>query len=118
VTARHLEADVRCGPIATVVDLHGDISSASDETLGAAYARAEACGPRPIALNFHDVDYINSSGIALIVGLLVRARKSNRALLAFGLSDHYVEIFRITRLTDFMSIFPDEELALASAKSA
>ena len=57
--------------------------------------------------------YINSTGIALIVGLLARARKSNRRLVVIGLSDHYVEIFHITRLVDFMSIYPDETSVLA-----
>jgi len=61
------------------------------------------------------VDYINSTGIALIVGLLAKARASKRCLLAYGLSDHYVEIFNITRLSDFVSILPDEESALSEA---
>jgi hypothetical protein len=34
------------------------------------------------------------------------------------MSDHYVEIFRITRLVDFMSVFPDEAAALAEEPGA
>jgi len=64
-------------------------------------------------LNFNRVDYINSTGIALIVGLLAKARQSRRRLSVYGLSEHYVEIFHITRLADFMSLFPDEASALA-----
>jgi anti-anti-sigma factor len=67
-----------------------------------------------ILLNFSDVDYINSTGIALIVNLLTRARKAHHRLLACGLSDHYAEIFQITRLADFIGIFPDEASALAA----
>jgi anti-anti-sigma factor len=81
--------------------------------LNAAYADAESRGADEILLNFSDVDYINSTGIALIVSLLARARKSKRKLLACGLSQHYVEIFQITRLVDFMSVFPNEASALA-----
>ena len=51
---------------------------------------------------------------AVIVGLLARARKSGLRLLTYGLSDHYVEIFKITRLADFMGIFPDEATALST----
>jgi hypothetical protein len=29
-----------------------------------------------------------------------------------GLSEHYQEIFRITRLSDFLSVYPDEATAL------
>jgi hypothetical protein len=47
------------------------------------------------------------------VGLLAKARASKRRLLAYGLSDHYVEIFNITRLSDFVGVYPDEESALS-----
>jgi anti-sigma B factor antagonist len=33
--------------------------------------------------------------------------------LSCGLSDHYKEIFKITRLADFLQIYPDEAAALA-----
>ena len=68
-------------------------------------------------LNFSDVDYINSTGIALIVGLLAQARKSHLRLLTSGLSEHYQEIFRITRLADFMSMVPDERAALSEIQA-
>jgi anti-sigma B factor antagonist len=71
-----------------------------------------------ILLNFSDVDYINSTGIALIVSLLTRARKAHHRLLACGLSDHYAEIFQITRLVDFIGIFPDEASALAAGSGS
>ena len=96
-----------------IVDLHGEINAFAEDSLNAAYSEAESHGPEVILLNFGDVNYINSTGIALIVSLLARARASNRRLLACCLSDHYVEIFQITRLADFMSVFPDEASAMA-----
>lgn len=112
--AKTLEAQVRHQPAVAIIDLHGEINAFAEERLNAAYAEAESSAPAMILLNFSDVDYINSTGIALIVSLLARARKSKRRLLACGLSDHYVEIFQITRLVDFMNVFPDEKSALAS----
>ena len=47
--------------------------------------------------------------------LLAQARASKRRLLACNLSEHYVEIFEITRLSDFISVLPDEESAIAEA---
>ena len=85
--------------------------------MNAAYAEAEARDPEAILLNFEGVDYINRTGIALIVGLLARARAARRRLLACDLSEHYVEIFQITRLSDFMSVFPDEQTAVVEAGS-
>lgn len=105
-------------PQVAIIELHGEINAFAEETLNAAYAEAELQEPQTILLNFADVDYINSTGIALIVSLLARARKSHRRLLASGLSQHYVEIFNITRLADFMSVFPDEASALSSAPAS
>ena len=87
-----------------VLDLYGEINSLADAALDAAYSEAEQGNPLKIVLNFADVDYINSTGIALIVGLLARARAAHRPIAATGLSEHYREIFTITRLSDFMEI--------------
>ena len=113
--AKHLEASVRREQAGAVLDLKGEINGFGQETLDGAYAEAEQADPHVIVLNFEDVDYINSTGIALIVGLLAKARAAKRRLLAYGLSEHYVEIFNITRLSDFVGVYPDEESALSGA---
>ena len=113
--AKRLEASVRHLTGAAVIDLGGEINSFGEVTLNAAYSEAEAKDPEVVLLNFEGVDYINSTGIALIVSLLARARASQRRLSAYGLSDHYVEIFNITRLSDFMGIYPDEKSAVQKA---
>ena len=94
------------------IDLAGDIDGAAEEVLNRAYIQAESANSDPVLLNFSGVGYINSTGIALVVGLLARARKSHRKLVTYGLSDHYQEIFRITRLSDFMGMYDDEASAL------
>lgn len=115
MTAKQLEANVRTQSGAAVIDLKGEINSFGESTLNAAYDQALQQNPSVILINFRDVDYINSTGIALIVSLMARARKESRRLIASGLSEHYIEIFKITRLADFMPIFPDESSALAAA---
>src|SRR5918995_697158 len=116
--ANHLEASVRPEPGGVVLDLRGEINGFGQQALDAAYAEAETKNPETILLNFEEVDYINSTGIALIVGLLAKARASKRRLLAYGLSDHYVEIFDITPLSDFVSVLPNEESALSEASGS
>jgi anti-anti-sigma factor len=116
MAAQTLEASVRRANGASgaaIIDLRGDIDGTSEAALNAAYAEAGALHPSAILLNFGRVEYINSTGIALIVGLLAQARKSGRRLMTTGLSEHYMEIFRITRLSDFMSVYPDEDSALS-----
>jgi anti-anti-sigma factor len=109
-----LSASVRQANSTAIIDLRGEINSFGEEVLNNAYAEANQAHPKIILLNFSGVDYINSTGIALIVGLLAQARKSGQRLFTTGLSSHYVEIFQITRLSDFMNIYPDEASALAA----
>jgi anti-anti-sigma factor len=109
-------AGVRPAAGRTVIDLHGQIDGSAKDDLGAVYEEAAQGGAEAILLNFGDVEYINSTGIALIVGLLGRARAEGRNLAACGLSDHYREIFEITRLSDFISIYADEASAPAGSE--
>ena len=114
MTDKPFQAAIRPIESGTVIlDLHGEINATVDDELSKAYQEAEASGAQVIVLNFSKVDYINSTGIALIVSLLAQARKSHRELRVFGLSEHYAEIFRITRLADYMHMFEDENSALA-----
>jgi anti-anti-sigma factor len=116
VQQRAFEATVRSRADAAIIDLHGEINAFAEEAINLAYSKAQSQAPETILLNFGDVDYINSTGIALIVGLLARARKSHIRLVTYGLSDHYVEIFHITRLSDFMTIASDESSALTETE--
>lgn len=97
-------AMVRQEGLTAVIAMQGIINNQADPALDHAYSEATALQPQRIELNFTDVEYINSTGIALIVGLLAKARSTKTPLTAVGLSDHYREIFTITRLSDFMDI--------------
>ncbi len=95
-----------------VIDLVGDVNAGAERGLDMAWAEATRDGPDAVVLNFDGAGYINSTGIALIVGLLARARAGRLPIRAFGLSPHYREIFEITRLADFLAINPDEDTAV------
>lgn len=103
MAVHELEVAVRGEGEGIVIALTGDLNSSSQRALEEAYAEAVAGRPRYIALDFTDADYINSTGIAVIVGL-ARARTQEIEIKARGLSNHYREIFEITRLSDFITI--------------
>jgi anti-sigma B factor antagonist len=103
---------------AGIVDIKGEITAASEDVLMEAYNDASSEGARTIALNFSGLEYMNSGGIGLLVTLLVRANRQRQRLLAFGLTDHYREIFELTRLDEAIAIYPDEQEALAAAGAA
>jgi anti-sigma B factor antagonist len=114
VSANPLIANLRQVDATTILDLSGEIDGFADAAMDEAYARAAATNPQRLLLNFVAVDYINSTGIALIVAVLAKTRSDKITLLTCGLSEHYQEMFRITRLSDFILVFPDEESALAA----
>jgi anti-anti-sigma factor len=95
-----------------IIQLGGEIDARADQPISDAYAEASVSGSRAIILNFEETTYINSTGIALLVGLLARARAEGQRVLACGLSDHYRQIFEITRLADFMSLTANEDSAI------
>jgi anti-anti-sigma factor len=95
-----------------VVDLSGDLRADAREALEAAYAEVAASGPHTVVLGMTGVGYVNSTGIALLVDLLARARRDGRAVATFGLTEHYREVFAITRLSEFISVYDDEPAAL------
>ena len=113
-----LQTTVRDRDGTTVVDLRGEIDRSADEALTQAYGEATRGGSQSVVLNFERVDYINSTGIALIVGLLAQARANAVHVSACGLSEHYREIFEITRLSDFMTIADDEDRAVNSTDAS
>jgi anti-sigma B factor antagonist len=101
-------AEIRTEGERATLELSGEISAGAETGLQEAYAEVRESS-RMILLDFSAVDYINSTGIALIVGILAEARRRGQQVQAAGLADHYREIFRITRLSDFMTILDDRE---------
>jgi anti-anti-sigma factor len=100
------QVEAEAGRGTAVLRLAGDVSAAAESALLEAYGRL--AGEQVVLLDFEQVEYINSTGIALIVGLLAEARKRGQEIQARGLAQHYREIFRITRLSDFLTILDDE----------
>jgi anti-sigma B factor antagonist len=98
-----------------VIDIKGDITAHSEDVLMDAYGRASGPGVTAIVLNFSGLDYMNSGGIGLLVTLLVRAQRQRQQVLAHGLSDHYRQIFELTRLDEAVGIHDTEDDALAAA---
>jgi anti-anti-sigma factor len=110
------QAEVRRRDQVAVVDLEGQLDGAAAAGLDGAVTEALAGAPTAVLLVFDDVVYINSTGIALIVGLLGRARTAGVQVLVSGLSEHYQHIFEITRLADFLRFYPDEDTAVTGAQ--
>ncbi|HET9495407.1 MAG TPA: STAS domain-containing protein [Chloroflexia bacterium] len=105
----------RVSPATSIIDIEGDITGSVENELMEAYSEAGTPTTRNIVLNFGGLEYMNSTGIGLLVTLLIRVNRQGQRMLAYGLSEHYQHIFELTRLTDAIGIFDSEAAALAAA---
>jgi anti-sigma B factor antagonist len=102
----------------SVIDVKGELTTFAEGVLMDAYSQASDGRVRAIVLNFEGLEYMNSSGIGLLVTLLIRVNREKQRLLTYGLSDHYQNIFQITRLDDAIGIYNSEEEAVRAAGAA
>jgi anti-sigma B factor antagonist len=105
----------QAGPYARIVDLLGEISSLSSNEMTEIFTQAIQGNIRTVIFNFTGVKYLNSFGIGMLVMLLIRARRDGINIVGSGLSDHYRNIFKITRLDEVIPLYPSDEIALAAA---
>jgi anti-sigma B factor antagonist len=116
MTQGTLSMDVRrVGDTVAVLDIEGEITAFSEDVLMDAYTEGAADGTKAVILNFTGLEYMNSGGIGLLVTVLVRANRAKQKLLAFGLTEHYAQIFELTRLDEAIGIYDTEDEAVAAA---
>ena len=101
-----------------VVAVGGQITGLSEPVLMESYEEASAGGATAIVLDFTNLEYMNSSGIGLLVTMLIRTQRSKQRLMAAGLTDHYREILQLTRLDEAISIFGTVDAAVAASGGA
>jgi anti-sigma B factor antagonist len=99
----------------SVIDIHGDVTAAAETALMEAFTTASTPSTKTVIFNFSGLEYMNSSGIGLLVTLLIRANRQKQRVMAYGLSEHYRHIFELTRLNEAITIFDSEAAALDAA---
>ena len=105
----------KVGETASVIDIKGDVTAACEGVLMDAYSQAGAEKAKHVLLNFSGLEYMNSGGIGMLVTLLVRANRQRQRLVAYGLNEHYRQIFELTRLDEAIGIYATEAEAFAEA---
>ena len=105
-------------PTTSIIDIQGEVTAFAENVLTAAYTEANTPKTRNIVLNFSGLEYMNSSGIGLLVTLLIRVNRQKQRMLSYGLSEHYRNIFEITRLNDAIHIYNTEAEAIAATSAS
>jgi anti-sigma B factor antagonist len=110
------DASVQGIPPVLTLRLRGGLTMAAEENLAQAYRTATEQAATTIVLDFSEVDFMNSSGIALIFGLLTSARAKAQQLLLAGVTPHYQKILSLVGLVRYAPIFATEAEARRSVE--
>ena len=95
-----------------ILEIKGDVTSASEPFFAQAYEHPEVNGIGKILLKFDEEAYINSGGIAVLIQLLAETKRKDQKVGISGLSDHFKKIFHMVGITRFADIYPSMDEAL------
>jgi anti-sigma B factor antagonist len=98
----------------TCLRFSGDISSVSKDAIVGTYQALDKASHKHILLDFKGVEYLNSSGIALVIQVLMEASKSGQTIAICGLTPHFTKVFTMVGITKYATLYPDEAAALSA----
>jgi anti-anti-sigma factor len=113
-----LKVHTRTTEKAAIIELHGDVSSDGDAAIKEAYRNAVADGAATILFNLSQTQYINTSGISVLISVVMEAKKAGHKILVCGVSPHYKKVFDLVRFSVYVTMFDTEEQALGSLEGA
>ncbi len=96
----------------SILQIKGDVTAITGESIEEAYQKITTAGAKKLLFYFDQDGYINSGGIAILIGITSESRKNEQKIRMTGLSSHFQKIFNMVGLTKYTDIFPTEELAL------
>jgi anti-anti-sigma factor len=109
-----LRVDTRATPQAMVIELHGDVSADGEPAIMGAYrAAAGDGGSGNVLFNLAGAQYINTSGISVLITVAMEAKQQGVTVAVSGASAHYRKVFDLVRFSSFVTMYDDEESALA-----
>ena len=109
---RDIEISVSKKNDVSIINIKGDVTATTGEAIEGAYQKVSTDGAKKILIYFDKDGYINSGGIAVLIGVASESSKNKQKIRITGLSSHFQKIFHMVGLTKYTEIFPSEESAL------
>ena len=100
-----------------VITITGEVTGFAENVMMDAYRSIVDSGRTKIIMNFKDMEYMNSSGIGLLVTIMIRASRSDHQLAAVELRSHFRRVFGLTRLQEVMPVYDSEDEAVAALRA-
>jgi len=108
---RAIKISIRAVANSTVVDLEGEIDVGTSTIFRAKLFETLPQTSR-LALNMTAVRYIDSSGIATLVEVRMKAQQLEKELVLFGLGARARDVLKLTHLLGYFRICDTEEQAV------
>src|SRR5262249_33794865 len=112
IMSHDIEVATRTRGDVCIIDIKGDLTTVTGERVEAVYQQLSTDGSKTIVLFFDKACYINSGGIATLIGMVSESMEREQVIRIAGLSDHFQKIFTMVGLTRYAAIFASEEAAL------
>ena len=110
--SKDVEISIRAKGDISIIDIKGDVTAVTGQPIEGAYKEVSMAGSKKILLCFGQGIYINSGGIAILIGMVSESRKKEQIIRIAGLSAHFQKIFDMVGLTKYTESFPSEAAAL------
>jgi anti-anti-sigma factor len=95
-----------------VITIKGELTAVTGDVVEASYQQLSTDGAKKIVLLFDSDCYINSGGIAMLIGLVSESIEREQVIRIAGLSEHFQKIFTMVGLAKYAALFDSEEAAL------
>ena len=102
----------KCNDVVICI-LEGEININTSPELRKIFDKIMRNNEKKVLIDFASVSYIDSSGLATLIEMLQRLRKTGGNLRLANMSQKVKSIFEITKLVKLFEIFDTRETALA-----
>ncbi len=100
-----------------IMHLEGDITLPAKKTIDDVYDGILKEGKSTIIINIRESDYINSSGIAIFLGIVTKAQRQDSHVVLAIESTHFQKIFFQAGLTLYVDVVTTLEEAKAKVRN-
>ncbi len=92
-----------------ILEIQGRLDSTSSKVLEDKVTELLAQNRKKMLMDFNGVDYINSTGLRVLLLTLQQLKKREGRLVLCSIKDYMKEVFDISGYTEIFPIFPSQD---------
>ena len=101
----------------SIINFQGFLDANSEDEINSTFLEISQGGVKKIILNFENVIRVNSTGIAILLGIVSDSRENGQLLAMCNLTPHFLRIFDLVGLTQYVKNFQTPQQAIDYLKT-